>query len=82
MRREAEAIAKTDHSVHYRLHWTPSWKDCKTNPDLPSEANLAVYLHEVELDNSERLYLVTTLEVPSQTAAECYGRRYDVEYDI
>ena len=36
----------------------------------------------MELDNGERLYLVTTLGVPSATAVEFYARRYDVEHDI
>ena len=82
LRREAETIRQTAHSVHYRLTWTPSPKDRQTNPDLPADARWEVALHEVELENGERLYLVTTLEVTSETAAEFYGRRYDVEHDI
>lgn len=82
MRRRAEVIEKTEQSVHYRLTWEPSPKDCQTNPDLPSDACLEVHLHEVELDNGETLYLVTTLGVSSEMAAEFYGRRYDVEHDI
>ena len=82
LRRQAETIQQTARSVHYRLTWVPSPKDRKTNPDLPADARLEVHLHEVELDNGERLYLVTTLEVPSETAAEFYGHRYDVEHDI
>jgi len=82
LRRKAEKIDQTEHSAHYRLTWVASLKDCKTNPDLPADASLEVYLHEVELDNGECLYLATTLEVNSQTAAEIYGRRYDVEHDI
>jgi hypothetical protein len=68
--------------VRYRLTWKPSPKNRQTNPDLPSDACLEVFLHKVELDNGETLYLVTTLEVSSQMAAEFYGRRYDVEHDI
>ena len=82
MRRRAEVIEKTDQSVGYRLTWKPSPKDRQTNADLPSDACLEVSLHKVELDNGETLYLVTTLEVSSQMAAEFYGRRYDVEHDI
>ena len=82
LRRSAERIDQTEHSAHYRLTWVPSLKDRKTNPDLPADARLEVYLHEVELDNGERLYLVTTLEVDSQIAAHMYGHRYDVEHDI
>ncbi len=85
MRRQAEVaevIEKTDQSVRYRLTWKPSPKDRQTNPDLPSDACLEVYLHKVELDNGETLHLATTLEVSSEMAAEFYGRRYDVEHDI
>lgn len=82
LRRRAETLRQTAHSVRYRLVWTPSSKDRQTNPDLLADARLEVELHEVELENGEPLYLVTTLEVESETAAECYGRRYDVEHDI
>lgn len=82
MRRKAEKIDETDRSAGYRLTWIPSPKDRETNPGLPADARLQVYLHEVELDNGEFLYLVTTLEVPGHVAAEIYGRRYDVEHDI
>lgn len=82
LRREAELIDETDGSAQYRLTWVPSARDRRTNPDLPPDARLEAYLHEVELDNGQRLYLVTTLEVSSETAAEFYGRRYDVEHDI
>lgn len=82
LRRQAKTILETAHGLHYRLTWIPSAKDRRTNPHLPIDARLDVALHEVELENGERLYLVTTLEVPSETAAELYGHRYDVEHDI
>lgn len=82
MRRRAEKIDETARGVCYRLTWVPSPKDRETNPDLPADARVQVYLHEVELDHGEFLYLATTLEVPSRAAAEIYGRRYDVEHDI
>lgn len=77
-----EIVDRTSDSVHYRLTWTPSSKDRRTNPDLPADASLEVHVHDVELENGERLYLVTTLNVSSEMAAEFYGRRYDVEHDI
>ena len=80
--RGAEAICRTARGVRYRLTWVPSWKNHATRPDLPAGARLEVEMHEVELDNDERLYLVTTLRVASETAAKFYGRRYDVEHDI
>lgn len=82
LRRQAEITDRTAHSVRYRLSWIPSARDRQSNPDLPAEARLELFLHEVELANGEWLYLVTTLSVPSHLAAEYYGRRYDVEHDI
>jgi hypothetical protein len=82
MRRRAKTITQTAHGVQYRLSWTPSSRERKTNPDLPAEACVAVDLHEVKLGNGGTLYLVTTLEISSKTAGEFYRRRYDVEHDI
>ena len=80
--RSAEPLERTARSARYRLHWVPSRKDRQTNPDLPVDASLEVNVHEVELENGEPLYLVTTLDVSSSLAAEYYGHRYDVEHDI
>jgi hypothetical protein len=82
MHRKAELLEKTDSTATYRLLWTPSAKDRKTSPDLPEDASVEVFLHEVELDNGEKLFLVTTLGVCAEQAAEFYLRRYDVEHDI
>ena len=80
--RRAEVIERTAHSARYRLTWTPSAKDRQTNPELPAQASLEVFLHEVELENGEFLYLLTSMPIPSQVAAEYYSHRYDVEHDI
>lgn len=77
-----ETLEQTAEKVQYRLTWTPSDKDRLTNPDLPAAASLVVALHDVELENDEHLYLVTTLDAASETVAEYYERRYDVEHDI
>ena len=80
--RRAEVINETTHHTRYRLTWTPSAKDRQTNPELPARACLEVFLHKVELENGEYLYLVTTLPIPSELATEYYSHRYDVEHDI
>jgi hypothetical protein len=82
LRRRAEKMEETTHGVWYRLSWMPSDKERKTNPGLPAEARLEVFLHEVKLENGESLYLVTTLAVETAVAAEYYAHRYDVEHDI
>ena len=82
MRRKAQLLEETETTKTYSLTWVPSAKDRKTNPDLPADASVDVFLHEVQLDNGETLYLVTTLGVSAEHAAEFYLRRYDVEHDI
>ena len=82
MRRKAELLEETEFTKTYPLKWIPSAKDRKTNPDLPDDAFVEVFLHEVELDNDETLFLVTTLGISAEQAAEFYSRRYDVEHDI
>ncbi|WP_406698065.1 hypothetical protein V5E97_04340 [Singulisphaera sp. Ch08] len=61
MRRRAKIISQTAHGMRYRLKWTPSAKEHKTNPDLPADASVMIELHEVKLETGEPLYLVTTL---------------------
>jgi len=82
LRRRAGKVDQTPHGVRYRLNWTPSTSDRKTNPDLPADASLQAELHEVTLENGQTLYLVTTLKISSETASAWYRRRYDVEHDI
>lgn len=82
MHRKAELIDQTTTSKCYRLCWKPSSKDRKTHPDLPADAQIEVELHEIELDGGEKLYLVTSMTLTSEQAAELYARRYDVEHDI
>lgn len=82
MKRKATLVEEWEGHATWRLRWTPSDKDRKTNPELPADAALEVWLHEVPLPNGETLYLVTTLPVNSEEAGEFYRRRYDVEHDI
>ncbi len=80
--RHAAWIEDRDDRRTYQARWTPSAKERKTHAELPEDATLDVFLHEVPLENGELLYLVTTLPIASETAAQYYGRRYDVEHDI
>ena len=82
VRRKATLIEDWEGRRTYQAHWTPSAKERKSHPELPEDAALDVLLHEVPLDSGEVLYLVTTLQVTSDTATEYYARRYDVEHDI
>lgn len=67
----------------YVLKWRPTKKDRESIPDLPSDAEIQVVVHDVELKNGSRLYLVSTLEIDAMSAANLlYQHRYDVEFDI
>jgi hypothetical protein len=82
LRRKAELIEQTEGASRYRLEWRPSAKDRKTHPELPQDASVTVELHAIKLDNDQWLYLVTSMDLDSEQAADLYARRYDVEHDI
>jgi len=82
VRRQATLIEELEGYRSYEARWTPSAKDRKSHPELPSDAVLDVFLHEVPLENGDTLYLVTTLPISGEQAGEHYSRRYDVEHDI
>jgi hypothetical protein len=82
LRRQATLVEEGNGYKTWRLRWTPSPKDRQSHPELPADAAVDVWLHEVPLDNGEMMYLVTTLPVAAQQAGEFYRRRYDVEHDI
>lgn len=64
------------------LVWKPSVKDRKNNPDLPEDAQIEVFVHEVELEGEKNLYLVSNVAADAQSLGELYLRRYDIEFDI
>jgi hypothetical protein len=82
MVRQAELIDETQKSKRYRLTWEPSPHDLKTNPDLARNAQAEVELHAIEIAEGEWLYLVTSMSLNSEEAAERYSHRYDLEHDI
>ena len=79
--RQATLIEREEGRLTWQLHWTPSSKDRLTNPELPADAAVDVYLHQIPLEK-EVLLLVSTLRLSSDVAAEHYSHRYDVEHDI
>ncbi|MEX0865966.1 MAG: IS4 family transposase [Pirellulales bacterium] len=81
LRKRATLIEQTEHGSLYRVNWKPSVKDRQTTPELPDDAEIELFLHEVSIPG-ETLYLATTLELDSESAGEIYGCRYDVEHDI
>ena len=82
LRRRATLLEDFEGDRTYQVRWTPSVKDRRSHPELPADAAVDVFLHEVLLENGGTLYLVTTLPLTSAQAGEYYARRYDVEHDI
>ena len=62
--------------------WTPSAKERKNTPKLPQDATIEVFIHQIDLPNSETLELITNLEFDAHSVGGLYSRRYDVEFDI
>lgn len=66
----------------WALTWKPSVADRRSNPDLPNDASVVGWMHEVVLSSTLTLHLVTTLPDDATMIARWYGHRGDVETDI
>ena len=66
----------------WALRWEPSRWDRNRHPDLPVDAEVPVWLHEVVISPSLTLWLVSTLERTGVELAALYRHRQDVETDI
>lgn len=82
LRKKAQLVDQGEGCTTYQLTWRPSVKDRKSNPELPEDAAVKVFVHEVELVGGKSLPMVSSLEIDASSAAELYCRRYDVEFDI
>jgi hypothetical protein len=82
LRRRAELIDEGAKHKTYKLAWSPSVKDRKSTAGLREDASIEVVIHEVEISPDSTLYLVSSLEIDGESAADLYRRRYDVEFDI
>lgn len=66
----------------WELTWRPSAWDRRAHPELPQDAEVKGWLHEVKVSEILTLYLFTMLDVTGQEAADLYHHRQDVETDI
>lgn len=82
LQRQATLITEGPGTRTWQLTWRPSVKDRLTNPQLPRDAAVKVFLQEVKLEDGQSLYLVANLEADARSVAQLYQRRYDVEFDI
>jgi hypothetical protein len=82
LRKNAELISKSSRHKSYQYCWQPTKKNRLTNPNLPEDASLHVWLHEVEVTDNLTLYLATTLEDDAWSLSGLFEYRYNVEIDI
>lgn len=68
---------RTEHMV-----WKPSAKERRNNAELPADAAIEVFVHQVDLEDGQTLELITDLEFDALSVGELYRRRYDVEFDL
>lgn len=82
MTKQAQLVSKRFKSRTWKLAWKPSKKDLKGCSGANGETTLNVLIHEIEINDGDFLYLVTTLTEDAQGCADRYACRYDVETDI
>lgn len=82
LRKKAQLVDEGDRFKSYQLEWIPTASERRNNPDLPADAALAVFIHEVELAGGTILAMVSGMPLTATCLAELYRRRYDVEFDI
>lgn len=82
LKKQAEPIADDDDIRTWSHVWRPTSKVRKTNPDLPADAQLDVFLHEIVINSNLTLLLVTNLPDSAADLADLYAHRVDVEVDI
>lgn len=80
--KKATLVRERWKSNTWKLKWKPTAKDRKGCGKISADAVLSVTIHEIEINDGEKLYLVTTLSEDSQSLADRYRHRYDVETDI
>lgn len=81
--KHAELVQERWKKRVWKLRWVPTAKDRKGCPGIGKDDALHVTIHEIEIgSNGEKLYLVTSLSEDSETLADRYRCRYDVETDI
>lgn len=62
--------------------WKPSSKGRKSHDEIPADAQIRVFIHQVDRGDGKALYLVSDLQNDAATIAALYRRRYDGDFDI
>lgn len=79
------ALAKKGTRVgpgRWSLTWEPSRHDRKAHPQLPADATVCGWLHEVRVRADLTLWWLSTVDGTSAELAGLYGQRANVETDI
>lgn len=66
----------------WQLSWRPSRHDRKVHPELPADAHIEGWLHEVAVSPQRMLWLFETVAGSGPEMAGLYGQRLNVETDI
>ncbi len=74
--------AKSVAPGQWKLTWKATRWDRKNNPNLPADAAIEVYLHEVVISKHLTLYLVSNLDEPGTVLAKVYHGRQNIETDL
>ena len=66
----------------YEVTWKPSPKELKNHTEIPSDATIHVFIHQLELDDGNTLEVLTDMPYDAISIGALYRHRYDCEFDI
>jgi hypothetical protein len=66
----------------WELTWHPSKADRQADPNLPADAALHGWLHEVVVSEKRTLWLFETMDATGEEMAALYRQRWHVETDL
>lgn len=82
LQRRATSVDDKGSYRRWEMTWNPSSKERRLHPELPADASVRVWLHEIALSETLTLWLVTSLDCDGAVLSELYKRRINVETDI
>jgi hypothetical protein len=74
--------AEPDGTGRWRLRWRPSAWDRRSDGSLPADALLQGWLHEADIGEGKKLWLLATEDAGTEELAALYKRRGEVETDL
>jgi hypothetical protein len=77
----AELVSSSPTAKSYKVHWTPSAKERKTNPELPTGCSITAMIHELKI-GKESLYIVEDTGASEKQLRDIYRQRNHIEVDI